>query len=151
LVSICDEIILEHRLIRDRDYRVQREGHRVTLRAGCTMLMNRQREQIGMVFHVRDVTEKALIEERLRRMERYIGLGSLAAGLQHEIKNPLSALSLHIQLLDERLQRMEEDREVHQMLEVLKSGMKRIGDVFDGFRNYASIHAIGRPPSTYGP
>ncbi len=40
----------------------------------------RQQEEIGLVVHVRDVTEKALMEERLRRMERYMGLGSLAAG-----------------------------------------------------------------------
>ncbi len=86
------------------------------------------------------------MEERLRRMERYMGLGSLAAGLQHEIKNPLNALSLHIQLLCERLQKDSCDEEVNEMLEVLHLEVKRIGVVLDGFRNYASIHQIGRAP-----
>ncbi len=90
------------------------DGHKVTLRAGCTMLKNRQKQEVGIVLHVRDVTEKALMEERLRRMERYVGLGSLAAGLQHEIKNPLNALSLHIQLLDEKLQSIVSDHEVRE-------------------------------------
>ena len=36
------------------------------------------------------------MDDRLRRMERYMGLGSLAAGLHHEIRNPLAALSLHL-------------------------------------------------------
>ena len=99
-----------------------------------------------MVIHVRDVTEKVLMEERLRRMERYMGLGALAAGLQHEIKNPLSALSLHIQLLCERLQKETGDHEVNEILDVLNTEVNRISAVLDGFRNYASIHEIGRAP-----
>jgi len=144
LATICDELSKDHHPIRDRDYRTQRDGHGVALRAGCTMLRNRYKEEIGMVIHVRDVTEKALMEDRLRRMERYMGLGSLAAGLQHEIKNPLSALSLHIQLLGERLQKETVDEEVDEILDVLKSEVRRISGVLDGFRNYASIHEIGR-------
>lgn len=146
LVSICEELRKDHRPIRDRDYRIQRDGLCMTFRSGCTMLNNRQNSEIGMVIHVRDVTEKALIEDRLRRMERYMSLGALAAGLQHEIKNPLNALSLHVQLLCERLHNDKTEQDVHQMLEVLNTEVKRIGDVLDGFRNYASVHDIGREP-----
>ena len=146
LADICEELSKYHHPIRDRDYRAHRDGLSVALRAGCTMLRNRAKEEIGMVIHVRDVTEKVLMEERLRRMERYMGLGSLAAGLQHEIKNPLSALSLHIQLLCERLQKETGDQEVNEILEVLNTEVKRISGVLDGFRNYASIHEIGRVP-----
>ena len=146
LTAICEEMSKYHHLIRDRDYRTQRDGHGLALRAGCTMLRNRRKEEIGMVIHVRDVTEKVLMEERLRRMERYMGLGALAAGLQHEIKNPLSALSLHIQLLCERLQKETGDQEVNEILDILNTEVNRISTVLDGFRNYASIHEIGRAP-----
>ncbi|MCO8121398.1 ATP-binding protein [Stieleria sp. TO1_6] len=146
LHSICSEISDHHHPIRDRDYCITHHGHKKTLRAGCTMLHNRQKEQIGMVIQVRDVTEKALMEERLRRMERYMGLGSLAAGLQHEIKNPLSALSLHIQLLCERLDQGSYDDEVAELLDILNTEVKRINDVLDGFRNYASVTELGRTP-----
>ncbi len=146
LSNICDDLRKFQHPIRDKDYRLQRNGHRMTLRAGCTILRDRNNRETGMVIHVRDVTEKALMEERLRRMERYMGLGSLAAGLQHEIKNPLNALSLHIQLLCERLQRDTEDEEVDEMLDILNCEVKRISNVLDGFRSYASIHEIGRGP-----
>ncbi|TWU10950.1 two-component system sensor histidine kinase NtrB [Allorhodopirellula heiligendammensis] len=136
--------------IRDRDYRITRDGHTQTLRAGCTRLHNRAGDEIGFVLQVRDVTQKALIEERLRRMERYMGLGSLAAGLQHEIKNPLAALALHIQLLCERLAQETDDTEINESLNILNTEVKRIGDVLDGFRNYASINDIGRSPVDVG-
>lgn len=144
LAQIAQEVNEHQQAIRDRDYTVSSLGHKQTLRAGCTPLRDPRGEEIGTVIHVRDVSERALMEERLRRMERYMGLGSLAAGLQHEIKNPLSALSLHIQLLDERLEQSVPDAEVHEILEVLQTEVARINEVLEGFRTYASLSELGR-------
>lgn len=150
LHAICTEVNTTHRSVRDRDYCVTVNGHRKTLRVSCTMLRNQRSEEIGTVVYVRDVTNKALLEDRLRRMERYMGLGSLAAGLQHEIKNPLSALSLHIQLLQERLDQDGAHSEVHEMLEVLSTEVQRISEVLDSFRNYTSVRQLGRTPVMIG-
>jgi signal transduction histidine kinase len=79
-------------------------------------------------------------------MERYMGLGSLAAGLQHEIKNPLSALSLHLQLLDEQLQGESTTADVRELLDVLRCEITRVNEVLDRFRNYASTTEMGRTP-----
>ncbi|TWT73883.1 two-component system sensor histidine kinase NtrB [Allorhodopirellula solitaria] len=146
LAEILEESRRFENPIRDRDYRVLRSGHTQTLRAGCTRLHNRSGDELGFVLQVRDVTQKSLMEDRLRRMERYMGLGSLAAGLQHEIKNPLAALALHIQLLSERLAEETDDAEINESLSILNAEVKRIGNVLDGFRNYASINDIGRSP-----
>ena len=35
--------------------------------------------------------------------EQYASLSTLASGLHHEIKNPITAMSIHVQLLEERL------------------------------------------------
>ncbi|HCS52609.1 ATP-binding protein [uncultured Rubinisphaera sp.] len=144
LGTICEEVDQHHDAIRDLDYCINSNGHEKTLRAGCTLLKNQRGEEIGTVIHVRDVTEKALMESRLRRMERYMGLGSLAAGLQHEIKNPLSALSLHIQLLCEKFNQEPTDAEIVELLDVLQTEVRRINDVLDGFRNYASSTQLGQ-------
>ncbi len=150
LGSICKEVNSTHSTVRDRDYCITHQGHKKTLRVSCTILRSQQKDEIGTVVYVRDVTQKALLEERLRRMERYIGLGSLAAGLQHEIKNPLSALSLHIQLLRERLSVDLPHPEVNEMLDILHTEVNRISNVLDGFRNYASVNALGRTPVVMG-
>jgi len=146
LDAICREVNKHHICIRDREYSVTRRGHRKTFRAGCSILRNQKSDEIGTVIHVTDVTQRTLMEERLRRMERFMGLGSLAAGLQHEIKNPLSALSLHIQLLCECLAKEPHNAEVSEMLDVLQTEVYRINEVLDGFRNYASITELGRAP-----
>jgi two-component system nitrogen regulation sensor histidine kinase GlnL len=105
------------------------------------LLKDTDNRVLGTVLHVRDVTIRALMEERLRRMERFMGLGTLAAGLHHEIKNPLSALSLHVQLLEEHFEGSV-DREVAENLAVLKTEVTRIGGVLESFRDFASLQKL---------
>lgn len=144
LSVICSHVNAHHSPVRDCDYTITTQGHEQTLRAGCSLLRNEQQEELGTVIHVRDVTERALMEQRLRRMERYAGLGSLATGLQHEIKNPLSALSLHVQLLDEALMGQNLSPEVDEMLGVIHTEIIRLTAVLEGFRDYASMSEPGR-------
>tara|TARA_R110001592_G_scaffold349164_1_gene643941 strand:- start:139074 stop:140432 length:1359 start_codon:yes stop_codon:yes gene_type:complete len=144
LSVICSHVNAHHSPVRDCDYTITTQGHEQTLRAGCSLLRNEQQEELGTVLHVRDVTERALMEQRLRRMERYAGLGSLATGLQHEIKNPLSALSLHVQLLDEALMGQTTSEDVNEMLGVIHTEIIRLTAVLEGFRDYASMSEPGR-------
>lgn len=110
-----------------------------TVRATCQSLNDFGGTEIGKVLQLRDVTERVLMEDRMRRMERYMGLGSLAAGLHHEIRNPLAALSLHVQLLEEQLEEGGESDDIQPMMAVIKSEMTRIGEVLERFREFASM------------
>lgn len=120
-----------------RDFHVSTDGR--TFRATCQTLNDFEGKEIGQVLQLRDVTERVLMEERMRRMERYMGLGSLAAGLHHEIRNPLAALSLHVQLLEEQLEESRDSEDVQPMMGVIKSEMTRIGEVLERFREFASM------------
>jgi two-component system nitrogen regulation sensor histidine kinase GlnL len=122
-----------------KDFTVPKDGYLATFRSVCQPLFNREQSVIGNVVQVRDVTEPTLIEQRMRRMERYMGLGSLAAGLHHEIKNPLAALSLHVQLLEEELEASRPTAEVQDMLEVIQTEVARVGGVLESFRDFASL------------
>ncbi|QDU97369.1 two-component system sensor histidine kinase NtrB [Lignipirellula cremea] len=150
LEGIVHHVLESHERVRDLDYAVENHGHPRNYRAGCTLLRDEQQIEIGAVLHVRDVTQRTLMDQRLRRMERYMGLGSLAAGLHHEIKNPLSALSLHVQLLDEELQGSDTTPEIDEMLGVLRSEVVRIAGVLEGFRNYASMSHLRRSEAVVG-
>ena len=62
----------------------------------------------GSIVSVRDVTESKNQEILLRRMESLAGLTNLAASVAHEIKNPLGAISIHIQLLQKAVKKARE-------------------------------------------
>jgi len=57
----------------------------------------------GSLVHVEDITERRARETRLRRAENLASLTTLAAGVAHEIKNPLGAISIHLQLMQKAL------------------------------------------------
>lgn len=58
---------------------------------------------VGIVIRVDDVTEKARIEDVLVQTEKMMSLGGLAAGMAHEINNPLGAVLQSSQNLRRRL------------------------------------------------
>ena len=60
-------------------------------------------EMNGMMILVRDITEKKNQDILFHRMENLANLTNLAAGMAHEIKNPLGAISIHIQLIQKAL------------------------------------------------
>ncbi|MCA9259347.1 MAG: PAS domain-containing protein [Planctomycetales bacterium] len=126
----------------DMEFDAKIKGHPCTFLAGCSVLKNESDAEMGRILHLHDITENVLIEKRLRRMERYQSLGTLAAGLHHEIRNPLSALSLHVQLLQEELEKPHHEDRVAQLLDVLTSETRRMTKVLDSFRNFASASEL---------
>ncbi len=146
LDKLSREVLERRRTVSDRSFTVLRNGHTQRLQADCHLLRDTDGAVLGSVLHLRDVTERVLIEERMRRMERYMGLGSLAVGLHHEIKNPLTALSLHVQLLEERLAG-QRAADVDELLGVLKTEVTRLGGVLETFRDFAAFRTLVVQPS----
>ncbi|MDR3324991.1 MAG: GHKL domain-containing protein [Spirochaetaceae bacterium] len=63
-----------------------------------------ERRISGSLIVVEDVTQKKTREAELRRIESLASLTTLAAGVAHEIKNPLASLSIHVHLLQKMLE-----------------------------------------------
>ena len=66
----------------------------------------------GKMILVRDITEKKNQDILLHRMENLANLTNLAAGMAHEIKNPLGAISIHIQLIQKALAKARENNDI---------------------------------------
>lgn len=141
LGALSREVLAANRSIRHHPLSVTHGHHTVLMQTEGHVLRDTQSRLLGVVLHLRDVTESRLMEERMRRMERFMGLGTLAAGLHHEIKNPLSALSLHVQLLEEGLEG-HMDQDVARCFGVLKTEVTRISGVLESFRDYASVEQL---------
>lgn len=140
--------LAERRLpVRDRDYSVTRDRRDCRRRADAHFLKDMDNNPLGSVLLLRDVTQRVLMEERMVRMERFISLGTLASGLHHEIKNPLTALSLHLQLLEEQLHQVPAVETVDELLGVLKTEIHRLNGVLESFRNFANLQKLSIQPT----
>ena len=65
----------------------------------------------GKMILVRDITEKKNQDILQHSMENLANLTNLAAGMAHEIKNPLGAISIHIQLIQKALAKARENQD----------------------------------------
>ena len=88
--------------VSDREFDVEVKGVQRLLALSVLPLV-KDRKVTGSLIHVEDITEKRGKEARLRRAENLASLTTLAAGVAHEIKNPLGSISIHIQLIQKAL------------------------------------------------
>ncbi|TYO97193.1 signal transduction histidine kinase [Desulfallas thermosapovorans DSM 6562] len=56
----------------------------------------------GVILYVRDVTEKLKTEQEMARLEKFNLIGAMAAGIGHEIRNPMTTVRGFLQLLREK-------------------------------------------------
>ena len=82
----------------------------------------------GNIVLVKDVSEKRAREARLRRAESLASLTTLAAGVAHEIKNPLGSIGIHLQLANKALsgESRVEPESIRQYLGVIGEEVERL-------------------------
>ena len=130
----------------DRELTVGRDGMTLRLRADVQALKAPD-GRAGCILLLRDLTRLWLVEERMRRLERIAGLGDAASGLVHEIRNPLTALSIHIQLLEEQMSGTSAPEGAGELIGVIKSEADRLNGVLDGFWDYAHVEGLYLQPT----
>jgi len=89
----------------------------------------------GITVTIRDETEKERMREEMTRMDRFASLGRLSAGIAHEIRNPLTGITL---LLDDLHDRSNFDAESRMMLEKSLAEIERVEKLINALLSYAS-------------
>ncbi len=82
----------------------RRNGASVPVEISTAPLKGVEGKDLGVVGVFRDVTVVRELEEHLRRSDRLAALGTLAAGLAHEIKNPLTSLRTFTRLVPRKFE-----------------------------------------------
>ena len=79
------------------------EGSKIYLDISTSLMKNENNENIGVICSFNDITNRKKVEEKIEGINRLTSLGELAAGLAHEIRNPLSGMKMSCQVLKKRL------------------------------------------------
>jgi signal transduction histidine kinase len=92
------------------------------------------------------------LQERLRRDEHLAMLGHLASALSHEIRNPLNAIFLHVDVLEEELQEPSPDSpaQLATSLADIKTALTRLSDLVQDYLSLARLSTLRREPLAIG-
>lgn len=110
------------------------DGTEMFLGFSASPLKNPSNEVIGRVVIFQDLTPIKRMEERVRIADRLAGVGELAAGLAHEIRNPLASIAGASQMLHET---KELPAESHTLLDIIERESVRLNGLIREFLEYA--------------
>lgn len=94
-------------------------------------------DRIVILATGRDVTEEKALEERSRQNERLAAIGTLAAGLAHEIRNPLNGAQLHVSFLERAIKRKAPEPDMLEATRVVGDEIKRLANLVTEFLDFA--------------
>lgn len=100
----------------------------------------------------REMVERQRLEREAQRSAHFALLGRLAAGVSHEIRNPLGAIFLHVDLLEEELRAPspDSDGEVPAALAEIKTQLARLDDLVQDYLTLVRVTNIQREVQDLG-
>jgi len=133
LISFFKEKLENQEKVKDKNF-VLGGGVAKTISVSIMPLVKEGKIQ-GNLVHIEDVTEKKINQARLHRAESLAALTTLAAGVAHEIKNPLGSISIHLQLAQKEMKKKQtiKTKSIKQYLEVISEEVERLNRIVVDF------------------
>jgi two-component system sensor histidine kinase PilS (NtrC family) len=97
-------------------------------------LQDERRQRLGYIVSFQDLTEIKRLEEEVRLKEKMAAVGQMAAGIAHEIRNPLTSMRGSAEILSCRLNLPESER---RLLDILLRESDRLNNFVEDFLNFA--------------
>lgn len=119
--------------IRQWNY-VNQNQNELFLDIGLLGLRDRSGGSLGRLVVFDDKTTIYRMEEDVKRIERLAAIGEMAAGIAHEIRNPLASMSGSLQMLEEDL---SEDESRKRLMNIIRREMDRLNHIVNDFLLFA--------------
>jgi len=143
LVDIIEETFTSGREQRNREMEVKFRDVTRSLRVDSSLFHSHAGQTLGVLLVFHDITALHELEQQLRRADRLAALGTISAGMAHEIKNPLVTIKTFTQLLPERYQE-KEFRE--NFLDLVNQEVQRIDRIVNQLLNFSRPVQADRAP-----
>jgi signal transduction histidine kinase len=134
LAASLETILSERVEFRDKDLCIPRGDEAIPIRASGSLFHGHTGQPIGALLVFNDMTLLKKMEEQIRRTDRLSSIGTLSAGMAHEIKNPLVTIKTFAQLLPQQ----HHDSEFrNSFFELVGQEVNRIDTIVNRLLNFA--------------
>ncbi|MFW5731260.1 MAG: c-type heme family protein, partial [Desulfonatronovibrionaceae bacterium] len=112
-------------------------------------ILNEDGEVERIIRYVRDITEQKKVKEKIQQTERLVSMGQLAAGVAHEINNPLGIILCYAELLKRQLADFPQGlKDLHVIEKQTKNCKRIVTDLLQFSRGQGSSKGMGRINTT---
>ncbi len=133
-IKDIEKQVLTHGYVKDYIApRITKHGRRITVDISRTLVQTSDGRIIGSTAIIKDITDKIELEHRIYNTEKLASIGTLAAGVAHEINNPLSIILGFSDLLKEKFKQGTQEYEDLKIIEQHASHAKKIVENLLGF------------------
>ncbi len=130
-----EEVVLEEEIKCSLD-----GGQMVPLLVNASVIRDGEQRTTGYVLLFTDITNIKQLEEQLRRSERLAALGRLAAGIAHEIRNPLSSIKGFANILSGKFAENDPGRNIARVMEQEIERINRVVSELLDFARPTEVH-----------
>lgn len=122
-----------------------RAGHVRDVRWRLAYAPAKNEDDVVLFVVGHDTTEENAHATRMRRADKLAAVGTLAAGLAHEIRNPLNGAHLHLTVLERGLKRAGvSDPDTHEAVRVVGEEIRRLSNLLSEFLDFARPQPLKR-------
>jgi len=110
---------------------------RVLKRVLCRVMFIEYHARKSILVNMIDVTKTMELEQLLFRQDKMASLGRVAAGIAHEIRNPLSGINIYLNALEKLVDRPDSRPKIDQIISQLQSASRKIESVIKKVMDFA--------------
>jgi two-component system sensor histidine kinase HydH len=145
LWALTDELETEKGILeKEIDCRLE-NGKRIPMDVSVSLLEGDGHTFLGYIILFRDLTEVQDLKREVERSHRLASLGKLAAGIAHEIRNPLSSIKGFATYFGERYKEVPEDQKT---AEIMVREVDRLNRVIGELLEFARPMAVQKKPTS---
>ena len=131
---VSSDLFKSPRPLRYEEWMELRSGGRRFLGFSVSPLVDQSRHQLGYIISFQDLTEIKRLEEEVRVKDRMAAVGRMAAGIAHEIRNPLTSMRGSVELLRSHLTVANNDE---RLFEIIVRESDRLNKFVEDFLSFA--------------
>jgi PAS domain S-box-containing protein len=126
-----------------------KSGRDVPVDVTLSTIRDQEGKLIGYSSVIRDISERKRLEEKVLQAERLATVGRMAAKVAHDIRNPLSSISLNVELLGDEVANLSQasNEEIRELLNSIASEVDRLAQMSEEYLEFARIPKLKLQPT----
>ncbi len=137
--DIVEKCFKTGKIISERDKRMEIQGKPYFFDISAIPLFGSKGEVDYVVQYAVDITDTKALTEKLIQAEKLAAVGQMSAHVAHEIRNPLTSVLLHSELLEDELKEYTDNTEATDLLHIIQKEIDRLSQITDEYLSYARL------------